>query len=470
MKQSGTSRVINPALFRKWMFIVMVATMLGGFTDIYNVVVVGASSLTLIPSLKLTTSDFGLLAAGPFIGSPIGAILIGPISDKFGRKGTFTYTMVAFAIVMFLSALVTNFYEIFVLRLAAGVVIGAELVVGYLLTSEYSKSLNRGRNDSLILFSSTAGAWTALILAYFLITPLGELQWRVLFMIGAVFPAIGFIIRARMPEPPRWSVAEGKIETARKDLAKIGLDPDSVELYGNDVSLQQRDKTKLIKKLIIPIMLPLFIVSFLVNIPIGGLGALGPLVFHSLNIPSKESLLYAFLTIQIPAGLGILFVAFTTDRIGRHISIYGGSIACGILFILAGYGFLNHDTFLFITSLILGAFSLEVALTTTYFLGAELYPISIRGTGQGVNVIALRMGGVIATYGGAVLLATGGDTALLYFFGIVMLVASPFAIFWLGSKIDTKKQELEYISQRLTASWKGKNKTLEEEIASTEEG
>ena len=116
-------KIVDNSLFNKWIGVMMVATMLGGFTDIYNVVVVGASSLTLIPSLHLTTSDFGLVAAMPFIGSPFGAVLIGPLSDKFGRKATFTYTLLAFTAAMVISAFVTTYYELLAVRFVAGVVI-----------------------------------------------------------------------------------------------------------------------------------------------------------------------------------------------------------------------------------------------------------------------------------------------------------------------------------------------------------
>ena len=453
MKETVSSNeIVDKRLFGKWMRIVLIATMLGGFTDVYNVVVVGASSLTLIPSLHMNEIEFGLLAAAPFFGSPPGALLIGPLSDKFGRKTTFTYTLLVFAFVMLLSAFVTSFLQLFVLRLAAGVVIGADFVVGYLLASEYSRKETRGRNDSLIVFLQTVGAWVALILAFFLIDPLHQLQWRVLFIIGAVFPAVGFVIRSRMPEPPRWSVADGNIEKARQDLVKIGLNPDSVQSYGKDVSVRQKEDLKILRKYTFPILIPLFVITFLTNIPIAGFAALGPLVFSSLHISIKNALLYSFLLIQIPEGLGILFVSFTTDRIGRHVPMYSGTVASGILFLLAGYFFIVKDSYLFVASLSIGAFALDVAITETYFLASELYPVRIRGTGQGVNIAGLRLGGIVATYGGAFVLAVYGGGSLLYVYGIFMLIAAPFGIFWLGSKIDTKREELEQVTSRLLGS------------------
>lgn len=450
MNEQGTgSNIVDKRLYSRWISIVLIAVMLGGFTDIYNVVVVGASSLTLIPSLHMSKLDFGLLAAAPFFGSPPGALIIGPLSDKFGRKNTFTYTLAVFAVIMLLSAFITSFIQLFILRLAAGVVIGADLVVGYLLASEYSRKETRGRNDSLIVFLQTVGAWVALILAFFLIDPLHNLQWRVLFLIGAVFPTIGFIIRSRMPEPPRWSVADGNIEKAKKDLVRIGLNPDSVQSYSNDVSVKQKADLKILRKYTAPILIPLFIFTFLTNIPIAGFAALGPLVFKSLHISSKSALLYAFLLIQIPEGLGILFVSFTTDKIGRHVPMYAGTVACGVLFVLAGYFFIVKDSYLFVACLSVGAFALDVAITETYFLASELYPVRLRGTGQGVNIAALRLGGIVATYGGAFVLAVYGGGSLLYTYGVFMLVAAPFGIFWLGKKIDTKSEELEQVSRRL---------------------
>ena len=441
-------KIVDNRLFNKWIGVMMVATMLGGFTDIYNVVVVGASSLTLIPSLHLTSSDYGLVAAMPFIGSPFGAILIGPLSDKFGRKATFTYTLLAFTAAMVISAFVTSYYELLAIRFVAGVVIGADLVVSYLLTSELSLKKTRGRNSSLIVFLQTTGAWVALILAYFLITPLGDLQWRALFLIGAIFPAIGFVVRTKMPEPPRWSVADGNMERAKKDLMKIGMSEDSIELFKMDKPAKGVDSKKVFRKYALPIIIPLFVVTFLINIPIAGFAALSPLIFSSLKIPNSKSLLYSFLIVQIPEGLGILFVTFSTDKIGRHVPIIMGSIITGIVLILAGYFFILHNVILFIIFLIIGAFVLDIAITVTYFIAAELFPERNRGTGQGINVVALRSGGIFATYGGALLLSTYGGGGILYFYGIVMLIAFPISLWALGKKIDTKQKDLEYVSNR----------------------
>lgn len=94
-------------------------------------------ALVLVPSLRDLLPRSGIAATKGNIGFYGGllfalflfgwglAFLWGPVGDKFGRVRTLMLTIVWYSVFTFLSALVTNVWQLAVLRLLAGIGIGA---------------------------------------------------------------------------------------------------------------------------------------------------------------------------------------------------------------------------------------------------------------------------------------------------------------------------------------------------------
>src|SRR5690625_1441587 len=50
-------------------------------------------------------------------------------------------------------------------------------------------------------------------------------DWRILLGIGFIPAVISLLLRARMPESPRWLLEHGREEGAQKAFVKLGMDP-----------------------------------------------------------------------------------------------------------------------------------------------------------------------------------------------------------------------------------------------------
>src|SRR3954467_931183 len=75
--------------------------------------------------LHLTKSMAGLLASATFAGMGIGASIAGVLSDRFGRRPVFAYSMVFWGAFSLLTALSWNFDSLMVFRFLTGVGLGA---------------------------------------------------------------------------------------------------------------------------------------------------------------------------------------------------------------------------------------------------------------------------------------------------------------------------------------------------------
>src|SRR5437879_9971365 len=99
-------------------------------------------ALVLVPSLRELLPRSGIAATKGNIGYYGGllfalflcgwglAFLWGPVGDKFGRVRTLMLTIVWYSVFTFLSALVTNLWQLDVLRLLEGIGIGGEWAKG----------------------------------------------------------------------------------------------------------------------------------------------------------------------------------------------------------------------------------------------------------------------------------------------------------------------------------------------------
>ena len=85
---------------------------------------------------QLTPVQVGYLASMTFLGQLVGNILIGSISDLFGRRIAFQSTMVIWGVASFLAAGAWDVVSLMVFRFLIGVGVGGEAPVAQAVLSE----------------------------------------------------------------------------------------------------------------------------------------------------------------------------------------------------------------------------------------------------------------------------------------------------------------------------------------------
>jgi len=432
--------------YNNFLKVLYLAIGLGAFTDLYDTAIVGGASVTLIPSLHLTSSQFGLFAASTFIGGAIGAYSFGLIADRIGRKKTFIITLAIFAIGELLISLVTNYYELLALRLLVGFGIGSDYPPAISMLSEYIDKERRGKALVLFWIIFGLGGIASDLVAYSLL-PFGDLQWRLLFITGAIPPIIALFVRRRIPESARWLTLKGRIQEALNSLALEGIQ-DDVTRYITKAERTTRSSIQLFKPYLLGITVPLFLLTFFLNIPLSGFAALTPYILHGLKISPAYSLIFSAFAFFGAETLGAVISYPLIDRIGRIPMLIIGSGVTGVSVILMSlFAKASMAVILLLLLTIAGIFS-YFYVPVIYSLATELYPTTIRGHGEGLNIFAVRLSGIVSLYGGTLILAIYHASGLFIIYGTIAIIGFLISWLWLGKKAEAARKELEEIAEK----------------------
>lgn len=185
------------------------------FAEGYDVGVLGAilPALAVDPVWKLTPLELGAMGGYTVIGMLLGGIVIGTLSDLYGRKPLFIACLSLFAACMVLTSLAPTPLLFGISRFVAGIGLGGIIPVAAALTVEYSPKDRRSFNYGLMYSGYSIGILTAALCsrAY-----LAEHGWRLIVLVGAVpflaVPVFAFLL----PESVESLVLRGKHQQAAK--------------------------------------------------------------------------------------------------------------------------------------------------------------------------------------------------------------------------------------------------------------
>src|SRR5690348_1451802 len=219
---------------------------LGGFLFGYDTANIGAA-LQFIP-YSLNSFGTGYLVAGASLGAAAGALLAGPVSDRFGRKKLLVADALIYAIGALLSAFTWHVAVLMVARTLIGLAIGADSAIATAYIAEYAPSKRRGSLGMLQQWMITVGILISYVVALvvFKLFPgsATSADWRWIFGLGAVPAIVGLILRFEMPESPRWLLKHEKWEAAKAAFAKLGTDVSIDELRNTGSKLEQVEKSE----------------------------------------------------------------------------------------------------------------------------------------------------------------------------------------------------------------------------------
>src|ERR1700683_1096320 len=133
---------------------------------------------------------------------PVGAYLFGRIADRFGRKPTLTWHILAYSFLEMASGLAPNMTALLAVRALFGVAMGGEWGVGSALTMETIPASSRGFVSGLLQTGYPSGFLLASLAVYLFYDRLG---WRYMFVLGVLPAVLVFFIRRGIDESPAWT-------------------------------------------------------------------------------------------------------------------------------------------------------------------------------------------------------------------------------------------------------------------------
>jgi SHS family lactate transporter-like MFS transporter len=147
---------------------------------------------------------------------PIGAFVFGRLADRFGRKPTLMWNILAFSILEAASGFAPSLLSFLALRFLFGIAMGGEWGIGSALTFETIPLRARGVVSGLLQAGYPSGYFVASVASYFFYDALG---WRYMFLLGIVPAILVFFIRMGVDESPAF--LEKRIKKEQSNLFEV---------------------------------------------------------------------------------------------------------------------------------------------------------------------------------------------------------------------------------------------------------
>ena len=401
-----------------YLIFLSVVAALGGFLFGYDTAVISGTIAQVTQLFQLDALQQGWYVGCALVGSIVGVLFAGILSDKLGRKLTMVISAVLFSTSALGCALSADFAQLVVYRIIGGVGIGVVSIVSPLYISELAVAQYRGRLVSLYQLAVTVGFLGAYLVNYQLLawaesgTQL-SVDWLNKIFITEVWrgmlgmetlPAIlFFIIIFFIPESPRWLIVRGKELKAVSILEKIYNSITEAKSQLNETKSVLTSETKSEWSLL---MKPGIFKAVIIGVCIAILGQFmgvnavlyyGPSIFENAGLSGGDSLFYQVL-VGLVNTLTTVLALVIIDKVGRKKLVYYGVSGMVVSLILIGLYFLFGDS-LGVSSLFLLVFFLfyvfccAVSICAVVFvLLSEMYPTKVRGLAMSIAGFALWIG------------------------------------------------------------------------------
>ena len=382
------------------------AAILGDMLDFFDFFLIGFVLAFIVGAWHLTygQSAWILLSAG--IGAIPGAFFWGWMADKIGRRKVFIATALNFSLATGIMALTPDhggwiFLSVFRFFVGAGA--AGLVVVDLPLVQEFIPSSKRGWVGGLVTSTVSVGGMLGALSGGFLEPLIG---WRGLFVVGLLPALFTLLIRAWVPESPRWLIRKGRREEARRSIAwALEVDPETIEL---PTTLPEAPHTPWRALFKYPRSMALTALTGLSQTAGVGLALWAPTLLRVLlRINGNKASLLMF-WVGMSAFVGRLFCAFLADALGRR---WSGILACAggaVTLVIAGY----------FANVFIGAVSVFwlMLMAHSFFGGgsyaiiapymAEVWPTALRASGMGFGYGVGNLGKIISPLGLAVIIGT----------------------------------------------------------------
>ena len=395
-----------------------VVAALGGFLFGYDTAVISGTIAQVTEQFGLDALQQGWYVGCALIGSIIGVLFAGILSDKFGRKSTMILSAILFSTSAIGCAVSTDFNQLVIYRIIGGVGIGVVSIISPLYISEVAVAQYRGRLVSLYQLAVTIGFLGAYLVNYQLLgysmsNPDVSTGWWNLVFVSEVWrgmlgmetlPAIMFfIIIFFIPESPRWLILKGKEEKATNILERIYTSSkDALFQLAETKSVLSSESKSEWKLLLQPGIRKAVIIGVCIAMlgQFMGVNAVlyyGPSIFENAGLSGGDSLFYQVL-VGLVNTLTTVLALVIIDKIGRKKLVYYGVSGMVISLILIATYFIYGESW-GISSIFLLVFFLfyvfccAVSICAVVFvLLSEMYPTRVRGLAMSIAGFALWIG------------------------------------------------------------------------------
>ncbi|HVY14509.1 MAG TPA: MFS transporter [Rhodopila sp.] len=462
----GTTLKSSPMTAMQWRIWSLAAA--GKFFEGFVVFMTGVALPLIVREFHIGAAEKGIVSAASLAGILVGAVLLGGLSDYFGRKRMFIAEMVIFCAFLALLILCENFLSLAICLFGLGMALGCDYPTAHMIISESIPSVARGKLVLGAFAFQAVGALAGTGVGCLVLSLVPELgAWRWMFATALVPAVLVTAGRFFITESPNWLSARGAHEEAEVAVTKLLIRtpqyPTEISLR-RDVVVASHSKTSfwaLFDRRNLRATIFASVPWFLQDLGTYGIGIFTPTILAAAlgggadHIRSVSDLIAdgilaakgsALITVLLI--VGIAFAVMLADRLGRIKLQIFGFIGCALGLLVASFS-IDFEGSMKI-ALIFAGFMLFNFMTNigpnaqTYLLAGEVFPTAVRGMGAGFAAAFAKIGAVATAFLFPILLVAIGTRALLY--GLVVTSVLGAIVTWLY-RIETTGVNLDEIGR-----------------------
>jgi len=431
---------------------------IAGFLFGYDLNVMIGGVIFLKSQFQLTPVQLGFAVSCATLGSGVGAVVGGYISERLGRKKTLAFTAIIFAVGSIGTAIPTTIIQFDVFRIVGGIGIGLASVVAPMYIAEISPADLRGRLVTIDQLAILTGAVISVTICYLLSA---TANWRAMFA-SEVVPAVLLLIGLPMiPESPRWLLEKNAVLEAREALGKVYLIEEEIEreVWGITRSIEERTGT--FRDLFHPGLRQATLISVVLAIFVQftGIAPLDfylPLIFQQAGFQRAPDAIFQMVIVNAWMFVCTVIAIWLVDSIGRRPLLLAGLGGMAVGMTLLGMMFvykITGELVIVVTMFCLGCFIASLA-PLFWLLASELFPTRLRSKGMGIASFTQWTASFISIQVIPTMLAYAESrfhtiAAIFWLFAVICLGAIAFSYYMIP---ETKNRSLEEIGRSWTSS------------------
>ena len=386
--------------------------------DGFDIAAIGFIAPALRTEWGTTPAQLAPLFGAGLFGLMIGAFAFGPLADRLGRRAILALTVLFFGVASLASALAPSIGMLTLLRFVTGLGLGGALPNAITLASEYCPEGRRSFLVSIVISSFGVGAALGGVASAHLIAAYG---WRSVLVLGGVLPLLlAPVLWVILPESVLFLVMRGdRDDRVAATLRRII--PDTVIPAGKRFVGARSPGRLAVGELFRPELLVgtlfLWLTFFMSLLVLYLVTSWLPTLIHSTGVSLKTASLVA--TMFLGGGvLGGVTLGRIMDKFDPH-RVLGLAYALAGVFIIA-IGNVATVPWLMALAVFGAGFCAAGGQIGINALAAAYYPTTSRATGVSWATGVGRLGSVLGSMLGGVLLSPGRQLST-----ILAIVAVP---------------------------------------------
>ncbi|MBP0630267.1 MFS transporter [Cupriavidus sp. AcVe19-1a] len=399
--------------------------------DGFDTQAIGFAAKAMSSSLDIPIALFGQVFSAGLLGAMLGAFLLGPLADRFGRRWLLATSILIFSVFSLLTPHAPTLPELLLVRFLAGLGLGGAIPNLLALSAEYTPRPMRGMMTGVLYAGFPLGGAVGALASSYIVPHYG---WPALFYLGGVLPlGLALLVIVGLPESLPFLLRRKDGQGAVRAIAAriAGRAPGS-DRHVTYVDAEERVRGLPFRQLLsggrLVATLLLWAGFFMCFVLLIVLVLWTPALLRGEGVAEHDAaLVVALINLGSVAG---------TAAGGRLVDRFGPYLTLPMLFML---GALSVSPLGYVTQSLT---SLAIAATLSgFFMGAGSsgllslavlsYPSGMRATGVGWAMALGRMGQVTGPLIVGALLASGFSIKTIFLCSAVPAAIAAAAIFTL---------------------------------------